>query len=105
HTEDARRQRLALYRARGQAAAAHLVLQPLEAEPRMRSLRHEAGEAAGRIREREEELEDGMRAEPLVPGDLVPAVAGGLCTSAVRAQVRATLLLRHDHAGLRVAVV
>ena len=89
----------------GKAAAAELVLQPLQAESRVRPLRDKAGDSCLGLREREEDVEDRVRAEPLVTGQLEPAVADRLGDRRVRAQIRSTLLLGHDHPGLGEAVV
>ena len=90
--------------ARGQRARAELVLQPLDAEARVAPLDQEAGEARGRLREREEEVARGIGAEPLVAGDL-PGVAVRRRAGGVRANVGAALLLGHRHAHERAVVV
>ena len=89
----------------GKAAAAELVLQPLQAESWVRPLRDKAGDSCLGLREREEDVEDRVRAEPLVTGQLEPAIADRLGDRRVRAQIRTTLLLGHDHPCLSEAVV
>jgi hypothetical protein len=69
------------------------------------TLGDEAGDPARGVRQREEDVEHRVGAEPLVPGQLVDAVAYGLGDGRVRAQVRAPLLLGHDHPRLGEAVV
>ena len=103
--EDARGQVVVLDLRGGQAAPAELVLQALDAKARVRAVGDEAGDPGIGLREREEDLEDRVGAEPLVPRELVPAVADGLGDGRVRAQVGAALLLGEDHARLREAVV
>ena len=90
--------------ARGQRARAELVLEPLELHPRP-ALEHEAREARRRLSEHEEHVAGRIGAEPLVAGELPPAVADGLGARDVRAHVRAALLLGHRHAAQRAALV
>ena len=56
---------------RGQRAGAELVLEPLDPEARVAALDQEAGQPAGRLGEREEDVAGRIGAEPLVAGDLV----------------------------------
>ena len=93
-----------LHLAGRQRARAELVLQPLDAEARVAPLDQEAGQARGCLGEREEGVAGGIGAEPLVAGDL-PGVAVGSGPRAVRAHVRAALLLGHRHAHERAVVV
>ena len=90
--------------ARGERARAELVLQALDLEARA-ALDDEAREPAGRLREHEEDVAHRVRAEPLVAGQLVRAVAGGLGARRAGAHVRAALLLGHRHAAQRAALV
>ena len=65
------------------------------------ALEHEAREARGRLGEHEEDVARRIGAEPLVAGELEPAVADRLGARGVGAHVRAALLLGHRHPAQR----
>ena len=104
-TQDACRQVVVLDLRGGKTAPAELVLQPLQAEPGMWPLGDEAGDPRIGLREREEDLEHGVGAEPLVTRQLEPAVADRLGDRGVGPQIGAALLLGHDHPRLGEGVV
>ena len=87
-----------------QRARAELVLEALDLHARA-ALDDEAGEAGGGLGEHEEDVAHRRRAEPLVAGDLVVAVADRLGARGVGAHVRAALLLGHRHPAQRAALV
>ena len=103
--EHARRQVVVLDLRGGQAAPPELVLEALDAKARVRPVGDEARDPGVGVGKREEDLEDRVGAEPLVSGQLVPAVADGLGDSGIRAQVGPALLLGEGHARLGEAVV
>ena len=96
--------------ARRVRAVAELVLEPLDVEAVARPVREhardeEAREPAVGLREHEERVAHRRRAEPLVPGQLVLAVAQRPRGRHVRADVRAALPLGHRHAAQRAALL
>ena len=91
--------------ARGQRARAELVLQALDAEARVAPLDQEAGQARGRLREREEEVARADRSRTTCGPVISQASPFGRRAGGVRAHVRAALLLGHRHAHERAVVV
>ena len=91
----------------GVGAVAELVLQALQLEARVaravgqHARQREAGDAFVGLREDEEEVAHRRAAEPLVAGELPPAVVAGQRARGVGAHVRAALLLGHRHAAQR----
>ena len=85
-------------------AVAELVLQPLDPEALLTPRHEEAREAAGRLREHEEDVRHRRRAEPLVPVEPVHPVVGRLSRRRVRADVRPALALGHRHPAERTPV-
>ena len=91
--------------ARGVGAVAELVLEALQLEALVaravgqHARQREAGDAFVGLREDEEEVAHRGAAEPLVAGDLPPAVVAGQRARGVGAHVRAALLLGHRHAA------
>ena len=86
---------------RGQRARAQLVFEALDAKARVVAFDQEAGQPRCGLGERQEHVAGRVGAEPLVAGDLVAAVAGGLRARGVGTHVRAALLLGHGHARQR----
>src|SRR5256885_1029352 len=89
----------------GEAATAELVLESLQTKTRVRPLRDEAGDPGIGLRESEEDLKDRVSTEPLMAGQLEPAVPDRFSDGRVGAQIRAALLLGHDHPGLSERLV
>ena len=97
--------------ARGVRAVAELVLEALQLEALVaravgqHARQREAGDAFAGLREDEEEVAHRGAAEPLVPGDLPPAVVARQRARGVGAHVRAALLLGHRHPAQRARLV
>src|ERR1700724_3285464 len=85
--QDLSRQVVVLDLRGGKAAAAELLLQSLQAENGVRPLLNKTGDPGFSLREREEDLKDRVSTDPLVTGQLEPAVADRLGYRRVRAQI------------------